>query len=101
MAQNQDLGFEPLLRLEAVAQHAGKREAYCDHLAIMSDSPPAASQMDGVFRSDNPMESTWPLWSARDGATKDCRIVRPRWPAMGGWAALAIAGRPEEGRRSR
>jgi hypothetical protein len=35
MAQDQDFGFQPLLRLKAVAQHAEKQEADCDHSAIM------------------------------------------------------------------
>jgi hypothetical protein len=35
MPQDQDFGFQPLLRLEAVAQHAQKQEADCNHLAIM------------------------------------------------------------------
>ena len=35
MAQDQDFGFQPLLRLEAVAQHAEKQEADCNHSAIM------------------------------------------------------------------
>ena len=35
MPQDQDFGFQPLLRLEAVAQHAEKQEADCNHSAIM------------------------------------------------------------------
>ena len=33
--QHQDLGFQLLSRLEAVAQHADEQEADCDHAAIM------------------------------------------------------------------
>jgi hypothetical protein len=46
------LGFQLLSRLEAVARHADEREADCNHAAISSDSPLAASQMDEVFGSD-------------------------------------------------
>ena len=35
MPQDQDFGLQPLLRLEAVAQHAEKQEADCNHSAIM------------------------------------------------------------------
>ena len=35
MPQDQDFGFQPLLRLEAVAQHAEKQEADYNHSAIM------------------------------------------------------------------
>jgi len=35
MPQNQDFGFQPPSRLEAVAQHADKKEADCKHAAIM------------------------------------------------------------------
>jgi hypothetical protein len=35
MPQHQDLGFQLLSRLEAVAQHADEQEADCDHTAIM------------------------------------------------------------------
>jgi len=35
MPQNQELGFQLLSRLEAVAQHADEQEADCNHAAIM------------------------------------------------------------------
>jgi len=35
MPQHQDLGFQLLSRLEAVAQHADEQEADCNHAAIM------------------------------------------------------------------
>jgi hypothetical protein len=35
MAQDQDFGFQPPLRLEPVAKHAEEQEADCDHSAIM------------------------------------------------------------------
>jgi hypothetical protein len=35
MPQDQDFGFKPLLRLEAVAQHAEEQEADYNHSAIM------------------------------------------------------------------
>jgi hypothetical protein len=35
MPQNQNFGFQPPSRLEAVAQHADKKEANCNHPAIM------------------------------------------------------------------
>jgi hypothetical protein len=35
MPQNQDFGFQPLWRLEAVAQQAQKQEADCHHSAMM------------------------------------------------------------------
>ena len=54
MAQDQDFCFQPLLRLEAVAQHAEKQEADCDpstdHVLIRRQP---RVQMDGVFRSNS------------------------------------------------
>jgi hypothetical protein len=35
MPQNHNFGFQPPSRLEAVAQHADKKEANCNHPAIM------------------------------------------------------------------
>ena len=35
MAQDQDFGFQPLPRLEVIAQHAKEQEANCNHAAIM------------------------------------------------------------------
>ena len=35
MPQNQDVSFELVSRLEAVAQHANEKEANCNHAAIM------------------------------------------------------------------
>ena len=35
MPQYQYFGFQPLSRLEAVAQHADEQEADCNHSAIM------------------------------------------------------------------
>jgi len=35
MPQDQDFGFQPLWRLETVAQHLEKQEADCDHSAIL------------------------------------------------------------------
>ena len=35
MSQYQDFGLQPPSRLEAVAQHADKKEANCNHSAIM------------------------------------------------------------------
>jgi hypothetical protein len=35
MPQDQDFGFQPPSRLEAVAQHTDEQEAHCDHAAIM------------------------------------------------------------------
>jgi hypothetical protein len=35
MPQNQDFGFQPPSRVEAVAQHADEKEADCNHSVIM------------------------------------------------------------------
>jgi hypothetical protein len=35
MPQNQNFGFQPPSRLEAVAQHTDEQEADCNHSAIM------------------------------------------------------------------
>jgi hypothetical protein len=35
MPQHQDLGFQLLSRLEAVAQHADEQQPDCNHAAIM------------------------------------------------------------------
>jgi hypothetical protein len=35
MPQYQDFGFQPLPRLEAVAQHAEEKEGNCNHATIM------------------------------------------------------------------
>jgi len=35
MTQDQNFGFQPSLRLEAVAQRTKEQEADCDHPAIM------------------------------------------------------------------
>ena len=35
ITQDQDFRFQPPSRLEAVAQHADKKEANCNHQAIM------------------------------------------------------------------
>jgi hypothetical protein len=35
MPQHQDLGFQLLSRLEAIAQHADEQEADCNHSAMM------------------------------------------------------------------
>jgi hypothetical protein len=35
MPQNQDFGFQPPSRLEAVAQYADEKEGNCNHSAIM------------------------------------------------------------------
>ena len=51
MPQDQDFGFQPPPRLEAVAQDANEKEGNCNHATIMSDSLLTASQMDGVFGS--------------------------------------------------
>src|SRR4051794_36051371 len=56
MPQHQDLGFQLLSRLEAVAQHTDE-QMNRRPIAIMprscSDSPPTASQLDKVFGSDS------------------------------------------------
>jgi hypothetical protein len=36
VAQDQDFGFQPPSRLEAIAQHANEQEADCNHSAIMA-----------------------------------------------------------------
>jgi hypothetical protein len=54
MPQDQDFGFQPPARLEAVAQHADEKEANCDHQPqSCSDSVTAATPADAVFGSDN------------------------------------------------
>jgi hypothetical protein len=51
--QDQDFGFQPPSRLEAVAQHADEKEANCDHQPqSCSDSVTTATPADGVFGSD-------------------------------------------------
>jgi hypothetical protein len=35
MPQYRDFGFQPPLRLEAVAQHADEKEGNCNHATIM------------------------------------------------------------------
>jgi hypothetical protein len=35
VAQDQDFGFQPPSRLEAVAQHPNEQEADCNHSVIM------------------------------------------------------------------
>ena len=53
MPQDQDFGFQPPSRLEAVAQHADEEEANCDHQPqSCSDSLAAVTPADGVFGSD-------------------------------------------------
>ena len=53
MPQDQDFSFEPLARLEAVAQHADEKKGNCHHRpGSCSDSVRAATQADGVFGSD-------------------------------------------------
>ncbi|MFY9697584.1 MAG: hypothetical protein WAK34_04545, partial [Rhodoplanes sp.] len=53
MPQDQDFSFEPLARLEAVAQHAEEKKGNCHHRpGSCSDSVRAATQADGVFGSD-------------------------------------------------
>src|SRR5713226_8693909 len=53
MPQYQVFGFQPLSRLEAVAQHPDEEEANCDHQSqSCSDSLAAVTPADGVFGSD-------------------------------------------------
>src|SRR5216684_6600278 len=53
MPQDQVFGFQPLPRLEAVAQHADEEEANCDHQSqSCSDSVAAVTPADPVFGSD-------------------------------------------------
>ena len=53
MPQDQDFSFEPLARLEAVAQHAEEKKGNCHHRpGSCSDSVRAATQADGVCESD-------------------------------------------------
>jgi hypothetical protein len=57
MPQDQDFSFEPLARLEAVAQHADEKKGNCHHRpGSCSDSIRAATQADGVFGTDTGME---------------------------------------------
>jgi hypothetical protein len=54
MPQDEDFGFQPTSRLEAVAQHADDEEPNCDHQSqSCSDSLAAATPADGVFGSDS------------------------------------------------
>src|SRR5713226_120809 len=54
MPQDQDFGFQPPSRLEAVAQHADEEEANRDHQSqSCSDSLAAVTTADRVFGSDN------------------------------------------------
>jgi hypothetical protein len=54
MPKNQDFGFQPPSRLEAVAQHTDEEEGNCDHQPqSCSDSVAAVTPTDGVFGSDN------------------------------------------------
>jgi hypothetical protein len=54
MPQDEDFGFQPPSRPEAVAQHADDEEPNCDHQSqSCSDSLAAATPADGVFGSDN------------------------------------------------
>ena len=54
MPQNQDFSFEPLARLEAVAQHADDQKGNCHHRPrSCSDSVMAATPADRVFGSDS------------------------------------------------
>ena len=53
MPQDQDFGFQPPSRLEAVAQHTDEEEGNCDHQPqSCSDSVAAVTPTDGVFGSD-------------------------------------------------
>ena len=53
MTQNQNFGFKPRSRLEAVAQHMNEKEGDCDHQrGSCSDSGTAATPADRVFGSD-------------------------------------------------
>jgi hypothetical protein len=54
MPQDQQLGFQPPSRLEAVAQHTDEDEDNCDHQPqSCSDSAAAVTPADGVFGSDS------------------------------------------------
>src|SRR5262249_53488848 len=54
MPQDQDFGFQPPSRLEAVAQHTDEQEANCEHQPqSCSDSVAAVTPADGVFGSDS------------------------------------------------
>ena len=53
MPQDQDLGFQPPSRLEAVAQRTDEEEGNCNHQPqSCSDSAAAVTPADGVFGSD-------------------------------------------------
>ena len=53
MPQDQDFGFQPPSRLEAVPHHADEEEGNCDHQPqSCSDSLVAVTLVDGVFGSD-------------------------------------------------
>ena len=53
MPQDRDFSFEPLARLEAVAQHADEKKGNCHHRpGSCSDSVRAATQADEVFGTD-------------------------------------------------
>jgi len=54
MPQEQDFGFQPPSRLEAVPRHADEEEGNCDHQPqSCSDSVAAVTPVDEVFRSDS------------------------------------------------
>ncbi|PNE10135.1 MAG: hypothetical protein CR217_15920 [Beijerinckiaceae bacterium] len=48
MPQDQDFGFQPPPRFEAIAQHADEKNSNCNHATIMPDSPATASQVVGA-----------------------------------------------------
>ena len=58
MTQNHNFGFKPRSRLETVAQHAHQQQGNCDHQPqLCCDSSTATTLPDGVFGSDNRVES--------------------------------------------
>jgi hypothetical protein len=62
MPQHQDLGFQLLSRLEAVAQRADEEEGNCDHQPqSCPDSVAHVTPADGVFGSDNLVRDTGDL----------------------------------------
>jgi hypothetical protein len=73
MPQYQDFGFQPPLRLAAVAQHTDEKEGNCNHATIMLYSLLTASQGDGVFGSDRP--STRPRLAVCPSARKAAWIL--------------------------
>jgi hypothetical protein len=79
VAQDQDFGFQPLLRLEAAAQHAKEQEANCYHAAIMIRRCPRVKWMqfsEATTVSAPDQRPSAALWIARTSRLTHALIAR-------------------------